>query len=712
MDFEQSEHNTLRGSPKERRVKISFDQGKHSTKPWKGSKSYGYRYDMLLENAKETEMVICNFEGCRTIFAKTGCGGLRHHLKTHEVAVAISQAAVDEALLKFAVCSGQPMSIVGNTHFISFLQAFGNFWVESKEAGHLKQAKDVLPSANTLSSRLDTALESVKEGILKTVVLEKASQISPEEACDQPPSKRASFFQSNKPTVVEQEFKAYSVIRNLIYVLIGVVSVVLLLLIIILTVVCVQRKKTSTNGAKQRRRSQQQYTQSRKSSKNNQPDLWIQQNGRFAALNAGGISTDFMETPAASDLHDLKRFGSNTGAVESPPSRKPHTYLNVHTRLTESLADPLHSIDTVNRENPCHLGYPRLLPTSPYAHSLAGGNYRQRVVTIHSPKSNTTHKPLREPSNTSIESDQLGKSSSFQGTVGVGGGMLKGGSAKSQNSSPAPKAVNFSPDIEGFIDEEAGALSAVEKLVRRDLESTCHSDGSVSNGTLARSYHQSSTSLEAQRQRTPQVLYTGVNRQPITKVDFASSEHGSYNGGSTTALPHTPPPHPSADPYQSSSQLHDGYQTVRGLNPLKSFAQMGELHLLEWLAIVRPVVFASPTLRNSMAANRPAGIVIGQKSNLAGGHKLPVGRATAQPRVNVSNVVYSPYSTVRVAPDNMDNTTNGHHGDTDNDEKGKFDGPEELKPLRAAASTEEINVHEIDHMIDTLQQLQQEFTER
>uniref|UniRef100_A0A915CS31 C2H2-type domain-containing protein n=1 Tax=Ditylenchus dipsaci TaxID=166011 RepID=A0A915CS31_9BILA len=167
MDFEQSEHNTLRGSPKERRVKISFDQGKHSTKPWKGSKSYGYRYDMLLENAKETEMVICNFEGCRTIFAKTGCGGLRHHLKTHEVAVAISQAAVDEALLKFAVCSGQPMSIVGNTHFISFLQAFGNFWVESKEAGHLKQAKDVLPSANTLSSRLDTALESVKEGIMR-----------------------------------------------------------------------------------------------------------------------------------------------------------------------------------------------------------------------------------------------------------------------------------------------------------------------------------------------------------------------------------------------------------------------------------------------------------------------------------------------------------------------------------------------------------------
>uniref|UniRef100_A0A915DVH7 HAT C-terminal dimerisation domain-containing protein n=1 Tax=Ditylenchus dipsaci TaxID=166011 RepID=A0A915DVH7_9BILA len=175
MDFEQSEHNTLRGSPKERRVKISFDQGKHSTKPWKGSKSYGYRYDMLLENAKETEMVICNFEGCRTIFAKTGCGGLRHHLKTHEVAVAISQAAVDEALLKFAVCSGQPMSIVGNTHFISFLQAFGNFWVESKEAGHLKQAKDVLPSANTLSSRLDTALESVKEGIVKKLATLKTN---------------------------------------------------------------------------------------------------------------------------------------------------------------------------------------------------------------------------------------------------------------------------------------------------------------------------------------------------------------------------------------------------------------------------------------------------------------------------------------------------------------------------------------------------------
>uniref|UniRef100_A0A915CTN9 Uncharacterized protein n=1 Tax=Ditylenchus dipsaci TaxID=166011 RepID=A0A915CTN9_9BILA len=144
---------------------------------------------MLLENAKETEMVICNFEGCRTIFAKTGCGGLR----------LLGSSALATAAME------------------AFQRKVGDFstnWLAS--GGNLN--KELVVCAAFMDPFVHLQLENVCEkipgldyGQLKTVVLEKASQISPEEACDQPPSRRASFFQSNKPTVVEQEFKAYSV---------------------------------------------------------------------------------------------------------------------------------------------------------------------------------------------------------------------------------------------------------------------------------------------------------------------------------------------------------------------------------------------------------------------------------------------------------------------------------------------------------------------
>lgn len=54
--------------------------------------------------------------------------------------------------------------------------------------------------------------------------------------------------------------------------------------------------------------------------------------------------------------------------------------------------------------------------------------------------------------------------------------------------------------------------------------------------------------------------------------------------------------------------------------------------------VVRPVVVASPNTRNG----KPAGVVIGQKSSL-----VPVGRAAAQPRVNV-NSIYAPYASCAV----------------------------------------------------------------
>lgn len=53
---------------------------------------------------------------------------------------------------------------------------------------------------------------------------------------------------------------------------------------------------------------------------------------------------------------------------------------------------------------------------------------------------------------------------------------------------------------------------------------------------------------------------------------------------------------------------------------------------------MRPVVVATPNVRNG----KPAGVVYGQKSN-----QVPVGRATAQPRVNV-NSIYAPYATCAI----------------------------------------------------------------
>uniref|UniRef100_A0A914DW50 Neogenin n=1 Tax=Acrobeloides nanus TaxID=290746 RepID=A0A914DW50_9BILA len=253
------------------------------------------------------------------------------------------------------------------------------------------------------------------------------------------------------------------------------------------------------------------------------------------------------------------------------------------------------------------------------------------------------------------------------------------------------------------------------------------------NGTLSRSYHQSSASLEG-RQRTPQVIYTGSNRQPIAKIDFAhNSEHGSSYGGSSTALQgtgHTPPPTlPNQGPPHGIPPNLDGYRTLRGSNPLRSFAQLGgappsvspttnigsnspNMSGERTAHIVRPVVVASPTTRTTISGGKPAGIVIGQK--VMGAGKLPIGRAAAQPRVNVANV-YSPYSSVRVTSHGEDLGSGSH--DEETDLSNKYEHPdsgrnEELKPLRPAPSTEDFSMNDIDNMIDTLQQLQQEFTER
>ncbi|EJD75220.1 immunoglobulin I-set domain-containing protein [Loa loa] len=219
------------------------------------------------------------------------------------------------------------------------------------------------------------------------------------------------------------------------------------------------------------------------------------------------------------------------------------------------------------------------------------------------------------------------------------------------------------------------------------------------NGTLTRSYHQSSTSLEG-RQRTPQIVYTNTGRHQVAKIDF--SDHSStYSSSQALHLSTPPPPQlpnqgpPVAPPSQLLSS--DGYRTLRrnsvSSNPLKSFTQLagapppitpssGE----RMAHVVRPLVVASPSTRNG----KPAGVVIGQKSS-----HVPVGRAAAQPRVNVNNI-YAPYASCTIP------------------EKATLQRENviEAQPLQASASTEELNaqMENLDTMIDDLQALQHEFS--
>ncbi|CAB3408979.1 unnamed protein product [Caenorhabditis bovis] len=211
-------------------------------------------------------------------------------------------------------------------------------------------------------------------------------------------------------------------------------------------------------------------------------------------------------------------------------------------------------------------------------------------------------------------------------------------------------------------------------------------------GTLQRSYHQSSQSLEGARQRTPQVVYTGTGRhQPIHKIDFCESPYGSSSAIGSAATP----PLPMQAPPSGPPTVIDGYRTLRGTPPntanaLRSFTQLAG---------------ATPPPSNPSSAGRPTIIA-------AGGRQVPVGRATAQPRVNVANI-YSPYASC--SSDAGDSEKK--HGESMEMRETPTKTLE--RPTTASInmmpsnSTEELNaqMENLDTMIDDLQQLQHAFQE-
>ncbi|KAK6730933.1 hypothetical protein RB195_007418 [Necator americanus] len=206
-----------------------------------------------------------------------------------------------------------------------------------------------------------------------------------------------------------------------------------------------------------------------------------------------------------------------------------------------------------------------------------------------------------------------------------------------------------------------------------------------SQGTLSRSYHHSQSSLEGQRQRTPQVVYTGSGRhQPIAKIEFGESPYGS-----TSALASGTPPVPMQAPPPGPPSVVDGYRTLRvGTNSGQQ--SQGALRSFTQLAGTPP----PPTNNQALPQQQIRPIVVA-----AGGRQLPVGRATAQPRVNVTNI-YSPYASC-----SSDTEMEKKHAQAD------AEPPDSSGTLRPSNSTEELNaqMENLDTMIDDLQALQHEF---
>ncbi|GMT00747.1 hypothetical protein PENTCL1PPCAC_22921 [Pristionchus entomophagus] len=184
------------------------------------------------------------------------------------------------------------------------------------------------------------------------------------------------------------------------------------------------------------------------------------------------------------------------------------------------------------------------------------------------------------------------------------------------------------------------------------------------SGTLSRSYQHSSTSLD-QRQRTPQMVY-GVHGRGMGKVDMGESPYGSSIGlgSGTPPPPNLAPPHP---PIVTA----DGYRSVRG-----------------------------PT---SIANMPPGGLR--SFSNMNGGlstvRQIPVGRAQAQPRINVANLC-SPYlssSAMSMEEDKMG---------LKEEERSNLSHLT-LHPSLSNEDLGELDQGDVDHMISDLQALQQEF---
>ncbi|VDM66553.1 unnamed protein product [Strongylus vulgaris] len=168
--------------------------------------------------------------------------------------------------------------------------------------------------------------------------------------------------------------------------------------------------------------------------------------------------------------------------------------------------------------------------------------------------------------------------------------------------------------------------------------------------------------------------------QPIAKIEFGESPYGS-----TSALAPATPPVPLQAPPAGPPSVVDGYRTLRGSASSSNQQSQGALRSFTQLA-------GTPPPPNS--SQGPPQQQIRPMVVAAGGRQLPVGRATAQPRVNVTNI-YSPYASCSSDPETEKKQAHAEVGDV-------HDNPAALRELNA-------QMENLDTMIDDLQALQHEF---
>lgn len=193
--------------------------------------------------------------------------------------------------------------------------------------------------------------------------------------------------------------------------------------------------------------------------------------------------------------------------------------------------------------------------------------------------------------------------------------------------------------------------------------------------------------------RNPHVVHTRTDRQQV-KVDLAvgNQRNGAYLGEELI------------DNDRSVSKVHPSSISNHHTMELEEHRQQPKVaHVVRPIAAIKAANASPSAFRNVCSSNKPKTSPLMTRNVLNG--NVPIGRAMAQRRVNIANQIEtsaSPYSSIRVQ----------REGELE--DVSSLNVQQQAQPQcnnKSVDSAEELSVQEIDQMIDTLQQLQHEFTQ-
>uniref|UniRef100_A0A0K0FGC5 Netrin receptor DCC (inferred by orthology to a human protein) n=1 Tax=Strongyloides venezuelensis TaxID=75913 RepID=A0A0K0FGC5_STRVS len=490
-----------------------------------------------------------------------------------------------------------------------------------------------------------------------------------------------SVFGNQDSSLLSPEIMAV-IKANFLLIIIGVIVIVVLLLLIILcTIICSNKKSDqksipNQNGTLYSTVNNRRQGLVDKDNRDGVSDLWIN-----SSLNHTGREV-YCDTPEVT-LIESSRMGKNS--TESPPP----LYQTLHDKKNDLNSNIFSLRPNVDA---------RRISTSSDI-SVSADIYKNRTPPILPVRMTES---LHESNNKDLSS-----TTPYSRPVMV----------PSLATIRSLKLTSFTNQVSEITSGDTPSTTAT--ILTNSENGDC--------GTLQRSYHHSSTSLEVgnQRQRTPQIVYTGTNRQPIAKIDFTStttaSDMGSNFSGSTTALPiHTPPP-------QGDVTYAGSNASKRSCGNLRSFTHISNIGLsyvnnqqAKTAHIVRPL----PTSNSPVAASTPVVPNNGSPSIIkaysSSSHSsVPVGRAPAQPRINMANI-YTPISPVKSSHGDLLGL-GGSGGGIETDSRysdttlglNNSSNYNHLNGLQASNSFEEINseMESLNTMILDIRALHHEFNE-